>query len=480
MKTGRNQLCPCGSGEKFKHCCIGKVSDFSKLTDDDWARSLSIRGKNIAFINMVAEILQFNNLPKNAGLGDLVKYLKKAITPKVVRDIHLIIPELWPDGKDLHRCLVQEKAENSGLFLGSYLYDVTVNLLNRHAMYNQSIILIDPFNDYRVIAPEYSPVEKPHEHITTTFHYILLWFQLLPWIEAGIVKIIRDPGDFDYSLRKDTWERSRGKADKHLELKNAFDEGNKPREIEEFFKDQFILSHPEEFWVEKMKDSPELPEDFVKDYFRKKKEDSLYYVDVGRTPQLLYITSGANYEMGKYICDITNSHIITDLSYRWKEMELDRKINGIEINAWSTFAKAFQESDIKHFHGLDLHDLLRLRKDGYLDDMRSFLRRVWNTCSSGTTFSTNDVDNLTAELHGQIAKANAEWDKIDSSLVKWFGSESVLGASIGVSLGTASWVPAAAIAGAGVINLVDAKIQRRSFLHNCPAGFFIDTVRNKT
>ena len=25
-KTGRNDLCPCGSGKKYKHCCLGKSS----------------------------------------------------------------------------------------------------------------------------------------------------------------------------------------------------------------------------------------------------------------------------------------------------------------------------------------------------------------------------------------------------------------------------------------------------------------------
>jgi hypothetical protein len=26
MKTGRNDLCPCGSGKKYKNCCLGKKS----------------------------------------------------------------------------------------------------------------------------------------------------------------------------------------------------------------------------------------------------------------------------------------------------------------------------------------------------------------------------------------------------------------------------------------------------------------------
>jgi uncharacterized protein YecA (UPF0149 family) len=24
-KVGRNERCPCGSGKKFKHCCLGKI-----------------------------------------------------------------------------------------------------------------------------------------------------------------------------------------------------------------------------------------------------------------------------------------------------------------------------------------------------------------------------------------------------------------------------------------------------------------------
>ena len=66
------------------------------------------------------------------------------------------------------------------------------------------------------MAHEYNPVDKPEEHITTTFHYVILWLQLLPWIEKGIVKIIREPGDFDYQLKKSTCEISRNRSDNRL------------------------------------------------------------------------------------------------------------------------------------------------------------------------------------------------------------------------------------------------------------------------
>lgn len=28
VKVGRNDPCPCGSGKKYKKCCIGKVNDY--------------------------------------------------------------------------------------------------------------------------------------------------------------------------------------------------------------------------------------------------------------------------------------------------------------------------------------------------------------------------------------------------------------------------------------------------------------------
>lgn len=32
MKTGRNELCFCGSGKKYKKCCLGKTGNIPKIT----------------------------------------------------------------------------------------------------------------------------------------------------------------------------------------------------------------------------------------------------------------------------------------------------------------------------------------------------------------------------------------------------------------------------------------------------------------
>lgn len=33
MKIGRNQLCPCGSGKKYKKCCLDKNNTVSPFSD---------------------------------------------------------------------------------------------------------------------------------------------------------------------------------------------------------------------------------------------------------------------------------------------------------------------------------------------------------------------------------------------------------------------------------------------------------------
>lgn len=480
VKVNRNNPCPCGSGKKYKHCCQKKGIDSNKLTHDEGMRSIPVRDKNINFVNRIGEALQLDSVEKETKtFQEFVSLLKKSVTPEAVKKIHLAIPDIWPDKNDLDRCFAQEKSNNSGLFIGTYLFDITTSLLNRHALYDETIILIDPFSDHRVIAPEFNPVIKPEEHITTTFHYILLWLQLLPWIEKGLIKVIRDPGDFDYSLRKTTLDISMARFTQNDELKKAWENRKEPEQFEESFKDQHTLSHSDEFFIDKLKDSG-LSEDKIRDDLQRRRNESLYYVEVGSQSQLLKWTTGTNYEMGKYICEKTDSHIITDISYRWKEIEYDRKVNGMHIDAWTPFAKAFQGIQLQHLNGLSFNDLLKLRSDGYLEDMRAFLRRVWTACSTGEAFDKNNVENLSAELKDHINIANSEWKKIDSNLVKWFGRESFFGTVIGITSGAVHWIPAMAIAAAGLVNLVQSKMERNKFITRYPAAFLIESIRKKT
>jgi hypothetical protein len=480
-KTSRNDPCPCGSTIKYKNCCVKKGIDHDKLSYDEWIRIATIRAKNLVFINIVSDALQLESwATTDMDFNSFIKLLKRAITPEAIVKIYSAIPDIWPDEDDLNRCMEEEKGNHSGLFLGNYRIDSTTAFLNKHALYGESFIMIDPFLDPRNVAKEYNPLENPAEHITTTFHYILVWFQLLPWIEKGIVKIIRDPGSFNFKLHQSTLESSRLRGDSQ-ELKKILKENINSMHNDEYYnlymQDQ-MLSMSDEQILKDFK-SKDFSKEEISKYIQKRRDESLFYVENNHTSQLMMFSTGTNYDMGKYICDKTNSYIVTDLNYRWQEMKYDRDINHISVNSWSPFSKAFNKVHLKHLDGLSIEDILKLRDDGYLDNMRSFMRRTWNASTSGDEFDENRIDDLSSELMFHISEAEHEWNKIDKNLLKWFGTESILGISIGIGLGSASWVPAIAMAGAGVSHLIHNKIERKNFINRYPAGFLIQSIRQK-
>ena len=59
----RNAACPCGSGLKFKRCCLDKV-DWEQIIKkgQDPRPYLSVRGRNLAFINKMADLFLFDAL----------------------------------------------------------------------------------------------------------------------------------------------------------------------------------------------------------------------------------------------------------------------------------------------------------------------------------------------------------------------------------------------------------------------------------
>lgn len=89
----RNARCPCGTGAKYKHCCLGKV-DWGAIERGrgDHYQYLSVRGRNLAFIDLICELLL---LDSDHHLRSLESY-KKAFTAQNVRRLNEGIVRIWP------------------------------------------------------------------------------------------------------------------------------------------------------------------------------------------------------------------------------------------------------------------------------------------------------------------------------------------------------------------------------------------------
>src|SRR5437899_6027095 len=132
--VGRNAPCLCGSGEKYKRCCLGKL-DWDILQNQPLnvqTRHLTVRGKNLVFLTGLCAALQIDPSSRPLDFSNF----KRAFTPEAVREIYAIIPPLWPDYNDYVRALSSERDSVSALYTGTYTPDAVLKAVTRHSLYS--------------------------------------------------------------------------------------------------------------------------------------------------------------------------------------------------------------------------------------------------------------------------------------------------------------------------------------------------------
>jgi len=483
-KIKRNDLCPCGSGKKYKYCCEGKV-DWNQIIKEGKDRTpyFSIRGRNLLFINKIAEALHIDSITPSTSS----QKLKAAVTSKAVRKIHEALIDIWPLNLDIKSVLQSASTDVSGLYVGEYRRENIIKGLVRHSIYANKMIVIDPFVYPYSVRDEYNPVLMPEQYCMQTLRNVNFWFLLTPWIEEGIVEIIRTPDDFDRKLKWDSLKRQHKKFEENEELRKVLEEStskyvNSKQMEEEIFR-QYILSAPDEYLKKVFKELDLGKEGLTFEkfsiYIEKKREEDPDFLEIfkpgGNISQLSMQSSGASYDIAKLTANLTGSYLITDIFSKWKEIEIDRKNQNAESREWAPFAKAFQKLELKYLNNLKLEHALILRKEKRLESLRVFLRKVWKSACGAEPFSRINAKNLADELVSEISNAEAEWKQIDIDLLKWFGAElsaELLAAGPLIASGYGSFL-AAAITVSGALTLGSTQLKRKSFQDKFPAAFFM-------
>lgn len=477
-----NARCPCGSGKKFKRCCSGQI-DWNSIIKDraDPRPYLSVRGRNLKFLDKLAEILL---LDSSGHTKSLTEY-KKAFTATAVRDLNEEIVGLWPKNTDLKRVLRPSPGTVSGLYVGDYSPDQLTQAIVRHSLYATKLLIVDPFIYPLSVRDEFNPILNPGQYRAQTLRNANLWIALAPWIEAGLVEIIRIPTDFDHKLQ---WESMKLQYEKFAaipELQAAAEitvDEMKQRHLKDWAFRDLILSRPDVSLIEEL-------EKIAKKTDGISKEDLLAYVQQVRDQdpdflepfgmgeseaQLRIFTTGAMYQVARLTATLTESYLITDIHSKWREIELDREGRSGETQTWSPFAKAFQDAEFKYLNNVSIQDALTLRKEDRLESFRTFLRGVWRQACEPQSFDRINGKLMAEELQSEVAKANEEWKQIDRELLKYAGgagaglltSMPMIGSGQGVFLAAASVIAGAAAIGA-------ATWQRQGFKDKFPAAFFL-------
>jgi hypothetical protein len=443
---------------------------------------LSVRDKNLAFLDKLGELfyLDADHNPK-----PLAEY-KRAFTAGRVRDIHEEVIHLWPKTMDISKTLAETRANVSGLYIGDYSPEQLMQGVVRHSLYAERLLIADPFTYAHSVRPEYNPIQNPEQYRTQTLRNVNLWLRLAPWIKAGIVQVIRTPDDFSHQLKWDALKEQEEKFAGSPELQEAAKitaEELKARHTEGWKYRDLVLSLPDEPLLQRLAELEDPAKGITKEALleqvrkqRTEDRDFLDVVEVGEVnAQLQMMSTGAAYNMAKLTASLTGSYLVTDLSVKWKEIELDRAGRSAETNVWSPFAKSFQEAEIKYLNDVSIEDAFRLREEQRLGALRTFLRNVWKQACTPTSFETVNGSLLADELAAEVTKAKAEWDKIDQDLLKTAVAGTgagLLAAGPMIASGQGLFLAAAAMAG-GIGSLSAAARSRKHFPDEFPAAFFL-------
>jgi len=471
MKVGRNTPCPCGSGKKYKKCCLNKEQK-------------PLRSSHYLTLHDRTKIL-YNGMLDIFGISKAKEWLdvKRAITADRVKEFYKLYAWLWKPDTDISLLFPKPDGKLRSLYIGRYRPELILRNIVRYTLYTDEILVILPFTNPWCVRKEFNPIENPDKFRQETLRTIAMLHQLGPWVFAGLVKLIPDPGDFDYNLRISTWNmakervKNRKITDKDFEDDMKYAKEDFERELLRMPKDSLIRLIKK--WDPKISDSK--LEDMIKYVEKKKRIDPLMLEDEPKPGEssFLIARTGTNLEMGLYISQLTGAYMYTDIKFRWEEILSVAKTQKGQGELWAPLTKAFQELRFKFLNNVDPRFACEFRKDGRLESFRNFLRKVWTSIGGEPEPSKiNDIArNFSDELRDEYNKAEADWKKIDQALAKWTLSS---GGVAAILTGGMQWqIPALGFCITAIGELLAAKYKRDRFRKTVPLSVFLDLESKK-
>src|SRR5580658_107296 len=149
MVAGRNALCPCGSGKKFKHCHLENPEDID--------RDMSIRNRNIITLNAAHDIFGFRR-------GRSWSDFKKNISGEQIREFYEVHASLWMPGTDWPSLMPNLDGKLAGLYLGEIRPELTLRNITRFSLYSDTILVVNPFPNPNILKSEYNPIDNPNQY----------------------------------------------------------------------------------------------------------------------------------------------------------------------------------------------------------------------------------------------------------------------------------------------------------------------------
>jgi len=411
------------------------------------------------------------------GLDRQWDKVKHDMTDARIREFYEFVARLWPVDTDPRVALPPPDSTLRALYLGENEPELMLENVFRFCLYADQIVLVNPFDNPNLMAEEFNPVYHPGEWRVQTLRLVYHLALLGPWIEAGLVLLIPDPGDFNRELRVNTWNLAMKRFENRVPSEEVESSAVARRSRSS------LLLAPTRYWEAKMRQVyPEASEGEVKKFLeyieRERANDPLLPAGtLDKMPgQMMAMRMGANLEMGLYICQAIGAFPYTNVPFRWREILSARDKLDSTSEIWSPLTHAFQQLKFKFLDKVNSKFAYEIRDQGRLEGFRAYLRKLWNEVGGGPDASKSEglARDFRDRLSQAYQEAQADWEAIDRELIKW--AIATVGGAIAVGI----FSPAFSGVGftvAGVGEIIQREMKRREFRRKVPMSVFIDLER---
>ena len=334
-RLGRNDLCGCGSGKKYKHCCRGVPSDLRTTWD-----VASIRERNLAFCKCIRDVL---GLDRDKNWIDI----RKELSEDQISRIYGFYSVLWPRDTDIYSLLPKPDGKFRGLYTGPLdVRVIGVNALPMASLFDEFLIE-NPITNPNNVKPAFSPIESPSKYKYQALKEFLFMLEMEPFISLGLINLIPDPCEFDMHLMRAMMEMARKRGFKKQALNEQDYRLHLSMTIEDLLNSTAIMPKEDriqllihEFGLDEVAATQTIHE------LESQAETSplvlLQQAEHRKGGQFIQFRMGPNYEMSLLIAQVTGSVLVTDSGSRWQElMSAQHREQGIVSYPWSDLFNQF-------------------------------------------------------------------------------------------------------------------------------------------
>lgn len=408
--VGANDLCGCGSAYAFKDCC----QPLPAAERPSW-EVYGLRERNLMLCNAVQGIL---------GLSDGASWqdVRRNLSDDQIKRIHRAFASLWPEDTDLATLLPRPNPRVlRSVYMGfSDPRTVEASVLGWLPFVDE-IVLVNPFFLGTRMKPEFSPIESPAGHKMQTLKNVMLLMLLQPFLRAGLVHLVPDPGEVSAPLghhvrevltrRTEGWRPPAGGGMRRF-LKLAEEENRR-----------FFWMLPEEsqrrFIAERMPEADAAVTDRLIASFKKQAEADPYAllqpIPLGKDGAQNQVFKGLNLEAALYVASLTGSIIHVDTEAHWAQLLNDAQPTGAPSQtAWAPVREALGE--ISFPVELNTQRVAERLSSRSRPPIRSLLRRIAESVSTPNTGrSPDELAKLIRQVRGKVEQA---WKRAgDSTLL---------------------------------------------------------------